>query len=477
MATLTEISNVFNLMCQIETRIESYHFGWRSDINRNIYNNFDPKASKGRMFPALHFDVPDGLTGKEEPAYLGTKEDIEILLYFDALQDYNNDGTANTLNLIEQWDDLKVIANDFMANFVQVIGAEKYNIGNISDPKYIQRSNMHNQRLLTWEVSFIFTSSVPCTETQYKIDLSLLPAAIEETDIERGASVVDTCLVLLSSLSEAEKNTCILPDYDFSNATVQSNVTAEQQADLTAWLCVSSPIVQSSMIYNGVNNSIECYNDASFDFTNTSPFTIESWVKPVDYTVTTGILAKRQQSGQFSGYSLFTIGGKIRVIIRGTTLANNITIETVNAQTNNVWAHVIVKVDGSSTASGIEIWVNDTNQALSTISDTLTTTTATGTSLFIGAGVGGFFDGKIGYTRLWNKVLSTAEVTTMYNGGGMLNDPIGLVNLVFSNRSGVNALNGANWLFPDESGTIENPYSPVGINTTYASRSQIDVPT
>jgi len=183
--TLTQISNIFNLMCQADTRIKFYHYGWRTDINKNVANNFDPKFSTGRQFPAVHLDKPDGFQEGQEPSYLENSETIQMILYFDTLQDYNNDGSANTLNLIEQEDALKIIANDFMANVVEVIGVDKYNIGSIDKPKYIVRSNLHNQKLITWEVSFNFTHQTPCTEDQYKIDLSALPDNIPQTDIER----------------------------------------------------------------------------------------------------------------------------------------------------------------------------------------------------------------------------------------------------------------------------------------------------
>ena len=80
---------------------------------------------------------------------------------------------------------MKNIADDFIANMVVVIGHEKYNIGHISLPKKIQRSNMHNQRLLTWEVSFTLTHTVHCTLEENKIDLGALPNTLQETDIER----------------------------------------------------------------------------------------------------------------------------------------------------------------------------------------------------------------------------------------------------------------------------------------------------
>lgn len=188
--TLTQISNIFNLMTQQETRLASYHFGWRSDINRNVSNNYDPKFSKGREFPALMFEPPESIQAQEEPEYLGSDEDIEILLYFDALQDYNNDGSANTLNLVEQWSNLKTIAKDFMANLVNVLSNKYGNQLKLeNNPRYVPRSNLHNAKLITWEVSFTLSHQVPCTDEAFQIDLSQLPDDIPEEDIERTGAL------------------------------------------------------------------------------------------------------------------------------------------------------------------------------------------------------------------------------------------------------------------------------------------------
>ncbi len=49
----------------------------------------------------------------------------------------------------------------------------------------------------------------------------------------------NACQVLLDSLSESNLNTCILPDYDFSDTDVTDNLTAQQQTDLIALLCAA----------------------------------------------------------------------------------------------------------------------------------------------------------------------------------------------------------------------------------------------
>lgn len=188
-ATQTQISNILNLIVQQDARIMSYHFGQRWDIQRNVYNNFDPKVATGRMFPAVLLDVPDKVEGQQEPSYDANDEKTDMLIYFDTLQDYNNDGSANTLNLVEQWDVLKTIAQDFMANLVAVLGHYKLGAHIEGGVTYIQREMQHKDRLLTWEASFTLKTQTPCTEEQYKVDLQTLPATIPNEDIERTGAI------------------------------------------------------------------------------------------------------------------------------------------------------------------------------------------------------------------------------------------------------------------------------------------------
>jgi len=179
----TQISNLFNLIVQNEPRLLFYHFGWRSDILKNIDNNFDNNNETGRLFPSLHWAVPEFTQYTDPVQFEGLKEEVEITLYFDDLQDYINDGSTKTINLIEQWDRLKQIAEDYIANFENAL-CNKYQAGFISAPKFEQFSNGHNERLITWRVSFVLTHIIPCTDPANIIDLNLLPVTIPTDDIE-----------------------------------------------------------------------------------------------------------------------------------------------------------------------------------------------------------------------------------------------------------------------------------------------------
>ena len=49
--TITQLSNLFNLIVQNDSDYKFYHYGFPSDMNINVSNNFDPTSDTGRLFP------------------------------------------------------------------------------------------------------------------------------------------------------------------------------------------------------------------------------------------------------------------------------------------------------------------------------------------------------------------------------------------------------------------------------------------
>lgn len=49
--TITQLSNLFNLIVQNDVDYRFYHYGFPSDMNINIGNNYDPLSDTGRLFP------------------------------------------------------------------------------------------------------------------------------------------------------------------------------------------------------------------------------------------------------------------------------------------------------------------------------------------------------------------------------------------------------------------------------------------
>lgn len=184
MATLTQISNILNLMVQQpQSGLKFYHWGYRYDINKEISNNFDPNNATGRLYPALQMDVPNVFNDLKEPSFDSVQQDIEMVLYFDDLQGYSNNGSVDTRNIIEQFRDLQEIARVFLANLVDVLAW--YNAGFIkTNPRFTPRSNLHDKKLITLECVFTLTTQLECIDEANRIDLNNLPATVSKVDIE-----------------------------------------------------------------------------------------------------------------------------------------------------------------------------------------------------------------------------------------------------------------------------------------------------
>jgi len=500
MTSQTQISNLFNLMCQFDTRIKGYHYGWRSDINKNIQNNFDPLYETGRQYPAVQFDVPDYANYTEIADYQGNQETLQITLYFDNLQNIENDGTAKVLNLVEQWDELKIIAEDFISNF-SFLWTDKYEAGYISAPKFIQRSNLHNANLLTWEASFTLVRTVACILEVNKVNPSDFPDTLSVEDLERIVGVPpDRCTKILSDLNSVDLLNCILPTYNFSEVAVQAALsatqitdiqdafctplpancseaiafinanlfrdciiedleftdelapdfvalTAPQTTDLTTILC---PVIQQySMSYNGVNSYNASASDNIVNFANSDPFSIKIWVKPSELVSYQPLVGKRGVIGLFfvQGYIVYAQDGQIFVELRGSSTTAAL-VRTTAAVLDNSWQNIVVTYSGNANASGIKIYLNSVEIPTTTLLDNLTAlgTMSNTNGLAIGfASNSPFFNGKIGHLNFFNSALTQLQVTAEYNAGKMLNEPT--IPALWTYLSGQNSVFTTLWLF------------------------------
>jgi len=400
--TLTQVSNVFNLLCQLDSRILNYHFGWQWDINKEIDNNFDVGNQTGRLFPAVQMDVPDYFQTIEEPSYEGTKEEIKVLLYFYDEQDYNNDSSAKTTNLVEQWTNLKTIAEDFIVNYLEAIGPKKYNIGFISNPRYTQRSNLHNDRLIVWEVEFILTHIAPCTEVLNKIDLNLLPETLQLSDLERITEPPPPCF---------------------------------------------------SFDLDGVNELIQAPINTAFELERTDSMTFECWVKFDNLGIINRLINKYGVVGA-RGILFQVNGNEIEFHLQNNGGLNGLILNTVGANiTAGVWYHLAVTYDGSSSPSGVNFYKNGILQTSLTTSNTLTNTIYSPNNVNIGGilPAGGFFcDALINVFRWWKSELNQAEITYQFNNRE--GTPAQESNLLLNPDIDASTWNGLQYDIPDLTG-------------------------
>ena len=392
--TLTQVSNVFNLLCQLDARLLNYHFGWQWDINKEIDNNFDVGNQTGRLFPAVQMDVPDYFQALEQPSYDGTKEEIKVLLYFYDEQDYNNDSSAKTINLIEQWTNLKTIAEDFIANYIEAIGPKKYNVGFISNPRYTQRSNLHNDRLIVWEVEFILTHIAPCTIASSKIDLNLLPDILQLPDLERITVPPPPCF---------------------------------------------------SFDLDGVNEYIQAPINAAFDLTKTDSMSFEGWVKFDAVANAQYILTKHALSKGI----LFAVRatGEMQLHLQNNGGLNALITNSSGAAIGSgVWLHLAVTYDGSNTNSGVKFYKNGILLASTPVANSLTGTITNTAPVKIGD----LCNGLLNIVRWWKSELNQTEIVYQYNNRE--GTPVQEFNLIFNPDIDASNWNGSEFDIPDLTG-------------------------
>ena len=120
--TITQLSNLFNLIVQNDSDYKFYHYGWPQDMNINISNNFDPTSDTGRLYPYVLL-LPPTLQSRAMESSASSIFDtytIEFLItdtyaYDQALLTYKTDTT------IELEQSLQVLAKKMIQYLLEEV--------------------------------------------------------------------------------------------------------------------------------------------------------------------------------------------------------------------------------------------------------------------------------------------------------------------------------------------------------------------
>src|SRR3990167_85314 len=196
----------------------------------------------------------------------------------------------------------------------------------------------------------------------------------------------------------------------------------------------TSPVVGKigqALTFDGTDDFVNMGNVNSFE--RTDQFSYGGWVYWTS-DVAGGILAKMDASGgtpTYRGYDVILVNSadavspnsaKVHMINTWSTNAMAVLTPT-NSMSRNVWKHVFVTYDGSSNVSGIKIYINGVSQTLTTQFNALSATIVNTVNLRIGGRYSGVstvnapFPGRIDDVRVYNRVLSTAEIADLYTMG------------------------------------------------------------
>lgn len=215
-----------------------------------------------------------------------------------------------------------------------------------------------------------------------------------------------------------------------------------------------------SLDFDGVNEFVSVPLSVGI-FDRFDPFTFSMWIKPQSKAFPM-IFSKYQSS---TGYRCFINSSFLNVLQFEMEATGEISIRSTASITFNQWQLITITHDGSGTAAGIEMYLNDAPFVKNVLSDNLTSSILTVKQLQIGAETNQplYYEGNIASFRAWDIALTPTQVAAEYNSGSILNPAQQSGSLVVN--TGINnATFSTEWDIPDLTG-ITSGYQSVNMES------------
>jgi len=169
-----------------------------------------------------------------------------------------------------------------------------------------------------------------------------------------------------------------------------------------------------ALSFDGTDDYVQIANESNFDFERDDPFTLEAWVK-TSSNATLRIITKMQNVLPKTGWSFFTYddsSGPLLYFVLRNNKTDKIRVHGSTDITDGLWHYVAVTYDGSSTASGMQIYVDGVGETMQTTDDNLTASTLNDVKLQISGREGSIhvFNGEIDEVRIWDRALLPEDI-------------------------------------------------------------------
>lgn len=172
----------------------------------------------------------------------------------------------------------------------------------------------------------------------------------------------------------------------------------------------------NGLIFDGVNETVNLGNIASFEYTQ--PFSVEFWIL-FNTTGNYSIIGRNRTVGVPRGWLVYAQTGLIRFYLRNSQTPSRIlAVNTINSFHDGSFHHVVVTYNGSGFASGVKIYVDNVDEALTVAADTLGgNTILVPENCYIGSrnNVDLFFLGTLDEAVIYDRVVTAPEVSYRYN--------------------------------------------------------------
>jgi hypothetical protein len=204
--------------------------------------------------------------------------------------------------------------------------------------------------------------------------------------------------------------------YKLNDSEIFNNTSTEWSIDNNAY----PSVYNSSLDFDGSNDSVDCGNGSSLDITGA--LSISFWIYGETNLAHKGIVSKCPSSGSIPTVAQYHIqyqtNNTLRFVLRNFDLyTGKETTGTVPTVDLNTWQHITMTWNGTNTMTvyknGLPVCTKV--QAITNVSNT--------SPVLLGLrAAGGFLNGKLSNTAIWNTELTSTQITTLYNNGTPASD-------------------------------------------------------
>ena len=185
----------------------------------------------------------------------------------------------------------------------------------------------------------------------------------------------------------------------------------------TTTFVAGKPGLGQAFSFNGATR-ISLANEADFDFDRMNPFSFSTWAKFDTLGTGSALFSKFQSPTAPRGILLQKISSNLlQFAISNTATTNELVVNGNTALTSGVWYHIVFTYDGSSSPSGVKIYLNNVIQTNTIVRNNLVSTTLNNISPIIGAYGANLIPitGKMDSARFYDKELTSSEVSALFN--------------------------------------------------------------
>jgi hypothetical protein len=206
------------------------------------------------------------------------------------------------------------------------------------------------------------------------------------------------------------------------DATLYNMTTTGQDAGVgTGWTEDNRKWGAGALMFDGSNDYASIADDGSMDFERTDSYTLSAWVK-TQSTDRQIVVAKMTNSSPYQGFDMGIINGVVRTHVSASWDTSAIQVDGSRFIPDGKWHYIVVTYDGSSSASGIKIYVDGRLEDMTTNNNNLTTSIVQNAPVTIGARNSEsdkYFNGVIDSVSVYSRALSSTEILSNYQSGNI----------------------------------------------------------